>query len=119
MRLGSHSEHLRSAGSPTPRECERATFCSVASSACSCRAKPGLGHRSGRLDVMYASVLASVQRYFSIKYTAATKAARETPSTEWMSTDSPASIASSTNEYVSSSIVLASSKMTQLPDSGQ
>jgi len=50
------------------------------------------------LDVRYASVLASVQRYFSIKYTAAQKAARDTPSVEWMSTDSPTSMASSTNE---------------------
>jgi hypothetical protein len=74
------------------------TRCSDSLSAASCRMKPGLGARSGRLVCKNWMVLTAVHRYLSIKYIAAQKLARDTPSVEWMRTLSPWASVSSMNE---------------------
>jgi hypothetical protein len=53
-------------------------------------------HRQPSTSLPFNAV--TCHRYFNIKYTAAQKLARETPSVEWINTDSAFSKASSMNE---------------------
>ena len=111
----SHVVHLRSRGSVGPRACARALALRASPSVRRWRRKGGRGSRSGRLRRRYCSVFSRLHWYVLMKYSAAQKAAREVPSTEWMSTDSPTSSASSMNSKISSRMAVSRSRSRMVP----